>query len=633
MVLLDQENREVARSLSDGDGSFSLSAPVAGFYSIRSERIGYRAFTSGQFELAAGEPLVLTLKVLAQAIVLAAVEVQGEDRCRTNPDEAEETGLVWQEIRKALAATAWDGTQELARYRAYGYRRGWDLSRQEVLSEDGVLAEGYAGQPYSSISVQSLMEEGFIVERDDSVSYNLPDAGVLQDESFLAAHCFHVVRDPIERTGQIGLSFEPMSPYGLPDVRGALWLDEATSELRVLELSFTQLPHGLVEDRVGGTVEFLMLPSGAWIVRRWQVRTPAIRVITGGTRETGDRSRRLGITGFHDTGGEVLEITTRDGVRLYPPGLAHLTGTVYDSSRAGPLAGATIAIEGTVFWGSSNEAGAFHVTAPLAGAYAATLSHPWLDSIGVAPLRRGIQFFPDATDTVSFVLPHADSVARRVCAYDSDSTVQATVVGLVRGGSSGRPASGTAITASWQILVSEDEGTVPREVQRTVRTDETGSYVLCGLPVGIPVTINANGARSANILFPRQVGGFLLFARGRAPDEPYTRTYRTSHRTWKVDLLLTGTPQPRSTAEIRRVLSGYVTDGSTGRPLSGVTLLLNNSDSTVTRIDGTFDMIDVEWRRGNNTVTAHRNGYLMWMREIWLDQENARVELSIQLRQ
>lgn len=52
VVLLDQENREVARSLSDGDGSFSLSAPAAGFFRIRSERIGYQAFTSGTVELA-----------------------------------------------------------------------------------------------------------------------------------------------------------------------------------------------------------------------------------------------------------------------------------------------------------------------------------------------------------------------------------------------------------------------------------------------------------------------------------------------------------------------------------------------------------------------------------------------------
>jgi len=116
VVLLDQEDREVARALSAGDGRFRLEAPSAGLYRLRSERIGYQAFTSAPFELGPRQMLDQTLRVRAQAIVLAAIQVQGEDRCNTNPSEAAETGVIWQEIRKALAATTWDGTQERARY-------------------------------------------------------------------------------------------------------------------------------------------------------------------------------------------------------------------------------------------------------------------------------------------------------------------------------------------------------------------------------------------------------------------------------------------------------------------------------------------------------------------------------------
>jgi hypothetical protein len=632
VVLLDSGNREVARALSTRDGRFRLAAQAGGLFRLRSERIGYQAFTSAPFELSLGQTLERELRVLARAIVLAAVEVRAEDRCNTNPDEAEETGLVWQEIRKALAATAWDGTQELARYRRYGYRREWDASRGKVLSEDGTVAEGLAGQPFTSLPAAQLAREGFVVQRSDGIWYNLPDAAVLQEDDFLANHCFHVVRDSTLRPGQIGLAFEPVSRHGLPDVRGALWLDETTSELRVLDVSFTQLPDGVEDDRVGGTVEFLMLPSGAWIVHRWQVRTPALRALTAGNRVVVQgRNRRTAIVGFNDVGGDVLEITTRDGTTLYPPGVAHLTGTVYDSTRAGPLADALVSIEGTSLRGRSDESGVFHFTAPFAGEYSATLSHAWIDSVGLTSPRREIRLVPDETDTVTFIIPHASSISRSMCSYPAGSSELGTVVGLVRDGNSGQPAAGRDVKASWQVLAPDELGWVPRVIEHVVRTNESGSYVLCGVPVGHPLTVSSNGALSANILFPRQLGGFLLFARDRDPSEPYSRSVQTAHRTWKVDLLLTGSPPTRRPGEARRVLSGSVTDRSTLLPVEAVAISLNGSDSTVTRADGTFDIVDVEWLPETNYVATRRLGYVPWGVEIGLAEGFGPLELSIQL--
>ena len=81
------------------------------------------------------------------------------------------------------------------------------------------------------------------------------------------------------------------------------------------------------------------------------------------------------------------------------------------------------------------------------------------------------------------------------------------------------------------------------------------------------------------------------------------------------------------------MLSGYVTESRTGRPLGAVTFSLNGADSAVTRIDGTFDLVGADWVFGNNTVTASRNGYEMWTQEIWLEGNEARVELSVQLIQ
>lgn len=277
VVLLDSLGNEVGRTLSDRDGHFRLAVVGAGTYRLRSERIGYRSNMSRAIEVRSNESIDYDLHVAAIPIVLSAVTVPGEDRCRVNPDGAAETALIWEEIRKALAATAWDSTQELALYRKYGYERELTSDRREVISEEGRTLEGVAGQPYQSLPATLLARDGYVVTREDgTIWYNLPDAAVLLDDTFLSTHCFRVVRDDVTKPGQLGLAFEPVVDRGVPDVRGALWLDELSSRLISLEVEYTNLPDAARAPGAGGTVEFMQLPSGAWIVKRWNIRTPNI---------------------------------------------------------------------------------------------------------------------------------------------------------------------------------------------------------------------------------------------------------------------------------------------------------------------------------------------------------------------
>jgi hypothetical protein len=61
----------------------------------------------------------------------------------------------------------------------------------------------------------------------------------------------------------------------VPDVVGTLWLDEKSYELRFVEFTYSQVQSGADSALVGGELHFARLPSGAWIVRRWFLRTPA----------------------------------------------------------------------------------------------------------------------------------------------------------------------------------------------------------------------------------------------------------------------------------------------------------------------------------------------------------------------
>jgi hypothetical protein len=70
------------------------------------------------------------------------------------------------------------------------------------------------------------------------------------------------------------MSFEPESEREVPEVRGTIWLDARTFELRLVEFRYSRLPSPSGNRNIGGEVHFTRLPSGAWIVERWFIRIP-----------------------------------------------------------------------------------------------------------------------------------------------------------------------------------------------------------------------------------------------------------------------------------------------------------------------------------------------------------------------
>ncbi len=307
VVLLDERGREVARTLSRTDGRYLLNAPGAGRYRLRSERIGYVAFVSPPFTLDAGQTLTQQLTVSALAVQLAVVEVTGRTTCRLEAGGAEATAAVWEEVRKALAAAVWTERQRTYTYRTVAFVREWDEARRELLAEVNDTLLGRVPAPFASVPAAELAEHGYIVAAAESIAY-----------SFLESHCFGLARRSVRGVGQIGLSFRPEPGRRLPDVRGVLWLDDGSAELRALEFSYTEVPEGVRDGRIGGTVEFLRLPSGAWIIRRWELRMPLLVAQIGGGAY-GVSQRRVRVRGFRDNGGAVLEIHALDGKRVYPP--------------------------------------------------------------------------------------------------------------------------------------------------------------------------------------------------------------------------------------------------------------------------------------------------------------------------
>ena len=139
--------------------------------------------------------------------------------------------------------------------------------------------------------------------------YYAPTPEVLFDASFTNTHCFSLVRDPAAHQGQIGVGFAPSRAPTATDVRGTLWIDEASLELRTVEWEYTDVSG----DDIGGAIELGRVSPARWSVQRWSARVPRLQL------RDGERARE----GFRELGGEVASVTPVDPSALgaMPPGL------------------------------------------------------------------------------------------------------------------------------------------------------------------------------------------------------------------------------------------------------------------------------------------------------------------------
>ena len=317
VILLDAQGTEVERVLTTGDGRFTLHARAPGAHRIRSERIGYERVTTEPVTLAAGQVTALDIQVRPLGVDLAAIQVRGRGSCRAQLELTPAAVAVWGEALKALTAAAWTAGQPSLRYRIVRYRQELDARRRAVAREVADTHTGAWQPPFRGRSAALLAAEGYVLSETDSTVYYGPDATVIQDSAFVATHCFSLMRGSAADEQRIGLAFEPVNERRLADVRGVLWLDVRTGELRALEFTYTRVPGLQGSSPANGNVEFLRLPSGAWIVRRWVIRMPELEMVQG-QDAMGYPTRTVNTIGFWDIGGEILEVRAADGSVIYP---------------------------------------------------------------------------------------------------------------------------------------------------------------------------------------------------------------------------------------------------------------------------------------------------------------------------
>jgi hypothetical protein len=299
VALLDEHDNVVTEGLTTERGTRTLRAP-AGSYRIRVRRIGYLPFISPPVTLPRGDELLL--RVESPKVVLQNIVVTSNSKCHRDDPGARALSAVWDEVEKALRSSQITNADLVGIGRAEVFRRVRSLNGAEVSSDTTSFTIG-TKRPFAAIPAERLAVDGYVIgDEADGWHYYAPDETVMLSDQFAATHCFRLVRDDAH-TGEIGVAFEPAPGRRLSDIKGALWVDEGTSELREIVFRFVNAG-ALSQFEAGGYTHFARLASGAWIVDNWILRAPLLA-----RQATDAYTTRLVRTGYSEDGGRIVATT------------------------------------------------------------------------------------------------------------------------------------------------------------------------------------------------------------------------------------------------------------------------------------------------------------------------------------
>ncbi|MFN2565143.1 MAG: carboxypeptidase regulatory-like domain-containing protein [Gemmatimonadaceae bacterium] len=241
-----------------------------------------------------------------------------------------------------------------------------------------------------------------------------------------------------------------------------------------------------------------------------------------------------------------------------------IRGVAYDSLRGEPLRNAFIAVVGTARSAHSDARGHFRVDSVPPGVYVLAAQHDVLDSLGLSALSARADV-TDGRDEVRIAVPSFATLWRAACGPGRAPPDSGFVYGTVRDASTQAPVADAFVDLTWiEIRIDKGRGVTQRHRRVETRTDASGRFSVCGVPVAHWLRIGAGVATAA--------GGPIDLPPGEL-------------RVQRRDLLIG--PATRSQRTRDGTISGVLTDAG-GAPVADARVIADDTAEVRSRADGSF---------------------------------------------
>lgn len=206
-----------------------------------------------------------------------------------------------------------------------------------------------------------------------------------------------------------------------------------------------------------------------------------VEVFMSDTTESRRRTRWVRLACNALLCGAVLAVAGTTEAAAQVPATGGITGMVYDSTRAMPLAGAEVFLIGTGTSTVTNNEGRFYIPGLQPGTYAITFRHARLELLGWVSEGVAVEVNAGIVADVQLTVPRsprrqAEPIVPEMAAFrerEQPVPVQgspAVIVGTVVDATSGRGITGATVRV--------------RDTNIGIITDDRGKFVLFGVPPG-----------------------------------------------------------------------------------------------------------------------------------------------------
>ena len=570
--LRDSASRTVAHTLSNEKGEFRLVATGAGTFGVRSIRIGYRPQLDW-VTLRVGEEHSIRVVLANGLVMLDTVRVLGRNACgRLDPAASNMTFGVWEQARSALTAALLTAGGRGLTATVIGFDRVFDATGRRLLQQSSGVTTGLVTRPWRALAADSLHRIGFVTTAPDGgKTFHAPGLEVLLSDVFLADHCFHIEESAADR--QVGLKFRPNRDRSrIAEIEGTLWLDRNSAELRSLVYRYVNIETG----GASGRMAFAKLSNGAWVIASWSIRMPVQEPRAGAFGS----SREPRVFEVWEVGGQLaLARSGDDTLWAMPP--VTLSGTVRDSSSGDPVEGARVRLAGTSLQARTDRMGRFALRQVLPGDYLLEVRTHSLDSVAAFHAQRIALFGADTTATIRVV--SGPELVRGTCASSRSARElpnRGIILGTVTNSDGRSPAARVVVVGQWETTPTATSGSSITTERAETRTDASGAFHICGVPVEVPVRVHVEGTgqRASNV----RIAEGIRFARA--------------------DLVV------ESEAGLGAVISGTVVADSMKEPIARAEVSLPNLGRVLLTDDsGAFRFADVPL--GQHRFLVRRTGF------------------------